>query len=67
MTARDKWNRAFDELDEDDRRFWLAVLEDEVRRARSLRRASLTLVTCSHLATNPSNNRVNPSPASGIS
>ncbi|WP_371763358.1 hypothetical protein [Massilia sp.] len=67
MTLRDKWNRLFDEIGEDDRRFWLGVLEDEAKRIRSSRRAHLTLVASSQLTTNPLNNRINPTSASGVS
>jgi hypothetical protein len=67
MKLREKWNRIFDEINEDDRRFWLGVLEDEAKRIRNSRRTHLTLVPSTQLTTNPLNNRVNPTSASGIS
>lgn len=67
MTLRDKWNQVFDEIGEDDRCFWLGVLEDEAKRIRNSRRARLTLVPSNQLTTNAPNNRVNPTSASGTS
>lgn len=67
MTLRDKWNKVFDEISEDDRRFWLGVLEDEVKRIQTLRRARLVLVPRTQLASNTLSNRINSTSAGGVS
>ena len=65
MTPREEWDRMFDEIDEDGRRYVLAVLRSEFERTCALPRARLRLVDCSNVAASFSKGQVNSLPIGG--
>lgn len=65
MEPRARWERMYDELDEDGRQFWMAVLEDEIEQKRALPRARLRLIDCAKITSNLTHNPVNSFTRSG--
>jgi len=67
MNSGNEFNMMFNAIDDDGRRFVLAVLREEFERTRNLSRPRLRLVRAADSASNLSENEVNPLPVGGAS
>lgn len=65
MKPREEWTKMFDEIDDDGRRYVLAVLRGEFERARALPRARLRLINCTNVSPSLPKGQVNPLPIGG--
>lgn len=65
MKPREEWVKMFDEIDDDGRRYVLAVLRGEFERTRTLPRARLRLINCANVASSLPKGQVNPLPIGG--
>lgn len=64
MQRRDEMNRLFDQIDDDGKRYVLAVLRGEVERVHALSSARLHLVRSVDIVPGLSNGQVDPKPVS---
>lgn len=60
MQRRDEMNRLFDQIDDDGKRYVLAVLRGEVERVRTLSRTRLRLIGSVNVVPSLSDGQVNP-------